>query len=584
MRTLYKEIVIKDRLHYIKDRLNYLKQIRDSWQHLTITAFLLLLKSAQVQASDLIVNGVTQSIPGGSYDTVIVKNSGSLTVSGSLSAQTLILVTAGVLNVSSNVIVSAASIDGTAGISGDMYAPTFTMIAGHMTVLGNITSSNFTVQSGMMTTRGVSNIVTTVTIASTLVGMGTWEIGNLLVATGGVFQICPFTGSSPSGTIFIHANTIHVDAGGVIDGTGAGNDSRGQGRDWYSSCSGGANGGAGGRGYWNSSGDGKAYPFGYAYTYDAPMGGAGGSARGLNYGGGGLLIEAEQSLVVDGEIRCNGNNGPDGEHAGGAGGTILLRSSSVVIDGHLSANGGYGYGDAGGGGGGRIKISYGNADLPSLAGKTSVSGGSGWQYGDTGTVYRDYIPRVLSIDGPLNGATVTNGGISFQFVIEDQSPSLDGRLETNTPRIEMSRDGFQSIAYSFDQDLELAGWNKSLYYSGDTVIYTPQVRIDPGVYEWRIAIRDGSLSSRYSTPQVLAVETNIPNVSLAIDLATIIIPRVIMKMGVGATCQIDYAPALGATNDWRELAVVPIVSNPQYYLDLSAYGQPQRFYRVRQLP
>ena len=544
------------------------------------------LPSVSRASNDLIVNGTTQTIPTGNYNTVIVENSGSLTVNGTLTAQTLILVAAGTLNVSSNLVADSASIDGTVNVTGEAAIPSVLVLYGTTTVAGNLTSSNLTVKGGLMQVYGTSNSVDSVTISGQLSGLGTWQINSLLVATGGVFSVVANNTSLPqSGLLFIHGNTVHIETGGMIYGTGAGNDPRGKGHDWYSNCSGGGHGGSGGRGYWDSSGGGnEGQAFGYAYTYETFMGGAGGY-----YGGGGVTVEAEVSLTLDGDIISDGVTSYNGQVAGGAGGGILIRSPVITLNGILSAKGGHGNYCSGGGGGGRIKVFYGNQSLGSLVDKTSVTGGNAGGYrntqpGQTGTVYRDFIPQVQSFISPPDGVVVTNGSFTFKFVIEDFSQALDGRTETLTPVIELSRDGFKTIAYSFNHDLEIAGWNQALYYSGDLAVFTPQTMIAAGVYEWRVTVRDGSLLSRYSSPRTLAVETILPINSIGINLQTIVVPRVIIKSGIGTLCRIEYADSLSPAGSWSYLSDIRIISSPQYYLDLSGYGKPNRFYRVRQLP
>lgn len=75
----------------------------------------------------------------------------------------------------------------------------------------------------------------------------------------------------------------------------------------------------------------------------------------------------------------------------------------------------------------------------------------------------------------------------------------------------------------------------------------------------------------FSSPAVLNVGT-----SLAIAL----VPRVSLTADIGSTYQLEFLPALGATNNWTALTSVTISNSPQYFYDDSAIGHSQRFYRL----
>ena len=544
-----------------------------------------LLQAYVAYADDLIVNGTNVTVASGTYDTVVVENSGVLTVNGTLTAQELYLITGGVLTVSSNLNAALASLNGT------------------VTVSGNVVSDNFHVLFGTTTVRGHSNSTGNLVVwpNATMVACGDWYLDDVWISTNATLRVYSLSGSVPkSGTIFIHANCVRIQTNGVIDAVGVGNDDRGQGRDWYHSASAGSHGGRGGRGYWNSSGDGQSQIYGSAFTYDSFMGGAAGQANGLSYGGGSVTIEAEEFIKIDGYVLANGPNGPNNYFGGAAGGGILLRSPTIFLDGYLSANGGNGGYYGGGGGGGRIKVFYqsiyvngilyeGQPDVYSnLLAHTSVSGGvrGGYlntQAGGNGSVYYDNIPRA-SVFSPRHGATVTNGSITFSFVIEDLSALLDGRNDSLSPVIELSTDGFNTIAYTFDRDVSTSGWNKVLHYSGDTVVYVPQGLLASGVYQWRVRVRDGSLYSRPSQPISIGIEAIVPVQSVGIELVTVTAPRIIIRAGIGSECRIEYTESLGANTDWKHLADVTATENPFYHLDRTGIDKPQRFYKVTQLP
>jgi hypothetical protein len=61
-------------------------------------------------------------------------------------------------------------------------------------------------------------------------------------------------------------------------------------------------------------------------------------------------------------------------------------------------------------------------------------------------------------------------------------------------------------------------------------------------------------------------------------------PTVGVTGQVGARYRLDYINAVGPTNAWNALATMTITNLPQYYFDLSARGQPARFYRLVEVP
>jgi hypothetical protein len=48
----------------------------------------------------------------------------------------------------------------------------------------------------------------------------------------------------------------------------------------------------------------------------------------------------------------------------------------------------------------------------------------------------------------------------------------------------------------------------------------------------------------------------------------------------GANYRLEYVTASVPTNAWTLLALITITNNPQLYFDVSAIGQPARFYRL----
>jgi hypothetical protein len=218
---------------------------------------------------------------------------------------------------------------------------------------------------------------------------------------------------------------------------------------------------------------------------------------------------------------------------------------------------------------------------------TDVRGGNAGGYlntqgGHPGVVYRDSIPRLGQIETPEDNATVTNGNSAFRFTVIDLSGTLDDRSDAISPLIELSQDGFKTIAYSFNSNVSLSGWSKAIYFSGDLVQYTPMDHITNGVYEWRVALRDQSVYSRYSTPRTLAVEADLPVTVLQAGIS--MTPTVTVIGEIGSTVRIDFIPGFGHTNTWQTLATIVVTNNPQVFLDFSGVGRPARFYRLQRQP
>jgi hypothetical protein len=63
-----------------------------------------------------------------------------------------------------------------------------------------------------------------------------------------------------------------------------------------------------------------------------------------------------------------------------------------------------------------------------------------------------------------------------------------------------------------------------------------------------------------------------------------LVPAIDVQGDLGSTYRIDYVNSVGPTNSWTPLATVTVTNRPQYYVDLSAIGQPARLYRLVQVP
>jgi hypothetical protein len=68
----------------------------------------------------------------------------------------------------------------------------------------------------------------------------------------------------------------------------------------------------------------------------------------------------------------------------------------------------------------------------------------------------------------------------------------------------------------------------------------------------------------------------------ALDLH--MVPAISLAAMPGTKFQLEYTPASGPMNAWVPLALITITNNPQFYFDVSAIGQPARFYRLVEVP
>lgn len=104
-------------------------------------------------------------------------------------------------------------------------------------------------------------------------------------------------------------------------------------------------------------------------------------------GGGVVVLDVAQDLLLDGEILCNGKSGSGGRAGGGAGGSIFITTGHMTGTGILSVKGGDVTGSTtclgGGGAGGRIAVHYTNY---TYSGTKDAYGGSGHECGGAGTV------------------------------------------------------------------------------------------------------------------------------------------------------------------------------------------------------
>jgi hypothetical protein len=418
---------------------------------------------------DLVVNN-DATVAGGKYRNILVKNGSRLVVEGDLEAQDI-------------VAQSGAMI-----VNGSVIADTVMMAEGSLAVYGN------------------DNTATSVTIGDggVLHFYGEWSVVDFLIDSGGTASLVVIDDKYPgSGTLNMVADTVTIAGNGVLSAYGAGHDPRGKGGGWYRNSGGGGYGGQGGRGYWNATNRGPV--FGEDYTYEISMGGEGG------YRAGGAINIESREMTIEGTLSSDGR-GEDDSTGGGAGGGVLLHVEALTISGFVSANGGTGgccETGGGGGGGGRIKIFYDNLTLIGEENHFSVTGGQrggflNTQNGGIGSVWIDVIPEAPTLLEPQNNEQVGRQP-SFSFTVVDNSDILDDRVEDLSAIIEVSADGFETVQYTFDQDVSLGGWSQLFYRNGDKATFEVEDNMIPGRYEWRARIRDRSLGSLWSEPSSFEV-------------------------------------------------------------------------------
>lgn len=216
---------------------------------------------------------------------------------------------------------------------------------------------------------------------------GTVRFKSVTVRSGGTIRVRPVTQGAPgSGSLTLKAAEITVEAGGVIDASGAGFRGTTTAGD-AASCGANAGGAAGPSGGGPTPGGGggasgkgaKGCPNGgdggavYVVSCEANPGAAGGAAffpsspaDTPNHGaaGGGSITLLAAEVHVLGSILADGASGfvySGVGTGGGAGGYISIDASKVDGSGLISAKGGDGgdgiSGQGGGGGGGTIRIS-----------------------------------------------------------------------------------------------------------------------------------------------------------------------------------------------------------------------------------
>ncbi len=284
----------------------------------------------------------------------------------------------------------------------------------------------------------------------TVVLGGTVRFKSITVRSGGKIKVRPVTDGVPgSGSLTLKAGSITVEAGGVIDASGAG--FAGTATDGASAACGANAGGAAGPsgagpspgGGGSSAGKGAAgCPTGgdggtpYIQSCEANPGAAGGAAfipnapadAPIHGGAGGGAITLLAAVVhVEGSILADGAAGfvySGVGTGGGAGGYISIDAATVDGAGLISAKGGDGgdglNGRGGAGGGGTIRVSAATAPEPKLdtaGGKTGTCPGAQAGIADPQVV----ADKCVDVDGDGEKSSACGGDDC-----DDSDPTVKG--------------------------------------------------------------------------------------------------------------------------------------------------------------
>jgi hypothetical protein len=79
-----------------------------------------------------------------------------------------------------------------------------------------------------------------------------------------------------------------------------------------------------------------------------------------------------------------------------------------------------------------------------------------------------------------------------------------------------------------------------------------------------------------------AWQTGTPSVMPSLDLH--LVPAIMLTGNIGHFVRVDCINQFGPTDAWVTLATVALTNTSQLYFDVSAPGEPQRLYRLVQVP
>jgi hypothetical protein len=79
-----------------------------------------------------------------------------------------------------------------------------------------------------------------------------------------------------------------------------------------------------------------------------------------------------------------------------------------------------------------------------------------------------------------------------------------------------------------------------------------------------------------------AWQTGTPSAMPSLDLH--MVPAITLTGNLGGSVRLDYINQFGPTDAWVTLDTVRLTNTSQLYFDVSAWGQPERLYRLVPLP
>ena len=146
------------------------------------------------------------------------------------------------------------------------------------------------------------------------------------------------------------------------------------------------------------------------------------------------------------------------------------------------------------------------------------------------------------------------------IVLQPKSQTL---AAGSSASLKSSASGSSPISYQwfFNQTNLVAGATNS------TLTLTNLTSAQSGQYAMMASNYLGSTMSQSASLSVLP--------ALTIN----IVPAISVYGGIGSSYSIQYVNVIGPTNAWVTLATITLTNSPQYYFDVSAIGQPARFYR-----
>ena len=235
------------------------------------------------------------------------------------------------------------------------------------------------------------------------------SIRNILVQSNS-WLTEPANGSAPWSVTASNNVTINFGGSIIADGKGfSGN--TGQGPGGTTNGSNGYTGAGGGHGGFGGSSSDAAAGGNVYDSIQQPLafGSPGGGSPAFGYGGAGggaIVLNVSNALVLDGRISVNGLDAGFEGAGGGSGGSVFLYAATLNGSGSISANGGNGdFSQGGGGGGGRVALYYGTS---TYQGSVTAYGGLGLSAGGAGTVYTQGSKD--NVSGPSSQLVIDNNG------------------------------------------------------------------------------------------------------------------------------------------------------------------------------